>query len=194
MKKNGLLLIAALVAGSAIATLQGYSLSAYRWPTATVAYYVNPTSVYIPASAAITAIKTAANVWNSQTNARIDLVYAGTTTGTALKLNYKNEVFLRKETYNGMAGRTYTYWNSKGQRIDSDIVFYEGGYRYFANSGCSQGVYLESIATHEFGHLLGVQHSSVKAATMYATIPAFCDRTWLILDADDRIALEKAYP
>lgn len=190
-----LLLIVTLMAGTAAATLHGYSLSSYRWPTATVLYYVNPASIYVSPSAVTSAIQTAANVWNEQSTARIDLVYAGVTTGTALKLNYKNEVFLRNTTYNGLAARTYTYWDSKGKRIDSDIIFYEGSFRYFTNSGCSsKGLYVESIAAHEFGHLLGLQHSSVSTATMKATFPSYCDRTWLTLDADDKNGLLKAYP
>jgi hypothetical protein len=193
MTMTRLLVTLTLVLGLAAVTVHGYAISAYRWPTSTVRYYVNPTSVRVSPAAVISAVQTAANNWNAQTLANIDLVYAGTTTGAALKLNYKNEVFLRNTT-SSLAAKTYTYWDAAGRRIDSDIIFYEGSYRYYALSGCSQGVYIESMGTHEFGHMLGLKHSSIKYATMVPTMPTYCDRTWLTLELDDRTGLEKAYP
>ena len=192
--RTRLVILCAVVCAAAAVTLHGYSLSAYRWPTATVRYYVNPVSKSVSPAAVVSAIQTAANNWNTQTLANIDLLYAGTTTGTALKLNYKNEVFLRNVTNGSLVGKTYTYWDASGRRIDSDIIFYEGSFRFFTNSGCSQGIYLESMATHEFGHMLGLQHSSVRYATMVPTMPTYCDRTWLTLELDDRSGIEKAYP
>jgi hypothetical protein len=182
------------VLAATVVSVHGFSLSVYRWPTAAVLYYVNPSSIYVSAAAVTSAVQTAAKSWNDQSQANIELVYAGTTTGSVLKLNYRNEVFLRNTSSGSYIAKTYTYWNGSGQRIDSDIIFYEGAYRYYAFSGCSKGVYVESAATHEFGHLLGVQHSSVSGATMVPTMPTYCDRTWLTLEADDRAAIERAYP
>jgi hypothetical protein len=188
------LLLALIIVAVAAVTVQAYSLSSYRWPTQTVRYYVNPASKYVSAAAAVSAVQMGAANWKTQTRANIELVYSGTTTGTALKLNYKNEVFFRNASASGKVAKTYTYWNSKGQRIDSDILFYEGSYKFFALSGCSKGIYVENVVTHEFGHMLGLQHSGVKAATMSSSMPSYCDRTWLTLETDDRSGLERAYP
>jgi hypothetical protein len=170
-----------------------YSLSPYKWPTSTVRYYVNPKSVDLSGAAVTSAIQTAAKVWNSQSRANIDLVYAGSTTGSSATLNYKNEVFVRNASSGSTFARTYSYWDSAGRRLDSDIVFYEGAYKFFSVSGCSKGIYLEDAAAHEFGHMLGMKHSGVSGATMASVMPSYCDRTWLTLSNDDITGVEKLY-
>jgi hypothetical protein len=60
-------------------------------------------------------------------------------------------------------------------------------------TGCSGGYYIEEIAVHEFGHALGLDHSSVSTATMYPG--AYQCATWKSsLDPDDISALESVYP
>ena len=187
------LTIALFLVGTAAIGVQGYSLSSHKWPTSQVRYYVNPQNLRLSAASVTSAIQTAADVWNSQSLANIELLYAGTTTGSALTLNYKNEVFLRNTSNGSMFARTYTYWDASGRRIDSDIMFYEGAIRFFTISGCATGVYLEAGAAHEFGHMLGLAHSYVAGATMNGTMPKYCDRTWLTLSPDDVAGIEKLY-
>jgi hypothetical protein len=177
----------------AAAGVHAYSLSPYKWPTATVRYYVNPKSIDLSGAVVTSAIQAAANVWNSQSRANIDLRYAGSTTASALTLNYKNEVFARNASSGSTFARTYSYWDSAGRRLDSDIIFYEKAFKFFSVSGCSRGIYLEDAAAHEFGHMLGMKHSSISGATMAPVMPSYCDRTWLTLALDDIAGLEKLY-
>ena len=89
--------------------------------------------------------------------------------------------------------RLYSWWDSSERLLDSDIVFYEGAYKFFAGSGCSGGIYVENVAIHEFGHLLALGHSSVSGATMAPSMVGYCDRTWLTLAGDDISAIESLY-
>ena len=88
-----------------------------------------------------------------------------------------------------------TYWWSNGSGIlDADIVFWDGGFRFYSGtSGCSGGFYIEDIAAHEFGHALGLGHSSLTGATMYQST-ASCNASNRILDPDDIAGVEALYP
>jgi hypothetical protein len=171
--------------------LIGYTTSGYKWPTSQVSYYVNPASKHVSPSAAIAAVQAAAAVWSQQSRANIALVYAGQTNGSTAQLNYKNEVFFR-----GEAGGGYTYWwASGGSLVDADIIMYEGSIKYFTGSDTCTGYgqYVEDLATHEFGHVLGLRHSSDSIATMYSTT-GYCDPNWRTLAADDIAGIESLYP
>lgn len=185
--------LSALLALTSCALVQGYSTLGHTWGTSSVQYYVNPQSIYVSSSAATSAIQTAAAGWHNQSRANISLVYAGTTTGSSLVMNNKNEVFFRNDS-NGNVAESYVWWDGSGRLVDGDIVFHEGGYQFFAQSGCTGGIYIENVAIHEFGHMLGLQHSSVAGATMEPAMPSYCDTTQLTLEADDISGIESLYP
>lgn len=174
--------------------LKGYATNGHAWGTNQVLYYVNPNSIWLSPSAVLSAIQSGAQAWSSQTHANIQLVYAGSTNGSSLTLNNKNEVFLRNDS-NGFVGETYWWYDGSGHLVDADTVFHEGGYRFYAGSGCSgSAVYLEDVAIHELGHSLGLAHSSVANVTMEPTMPGYCDFTQMSLESDDIAGIESLYP
>ena len=72
-----------------------------------------------------------------------------------------------------------------GVTIDADIVFWDGAFQFFTgSSGCSGGFYIEDIAAHEFGHALGLDHSTMSTATMYPST-SYCNTANRSLDPDD---------
>jgi hypothetical protein len=174
--------------------LRAYLLSGHYWGRSSVNYYVNPSNSDMSQQAAIATLQAAAANWSEQSTANIHLVYAGTTTGSSLTNNGKNEVFFRNTSNGSMAGATYYWWGADGKLLDADTLFYDGGFKFFSgSSGCSGGEYLEDIATHEFGHSLGLGHSLLTSATMYPALYA-CSQIWRSLSADDITAVQKAYP
>ena len=175
------------------ANLKGYSTNGHTWGTNQVLYYVNSNSVWLSPSAAVSAIQLGAQAWSSQSHANIQLVYAGSTNGSSLTLNNKNEVFFRNDS-NGFVGETYWWYDASGRLVDADVVFHEGGLHYYTSSGCSGGVYLEDVAVHELGHALGLGHSSVPNATMEPSLPGYCDLTQMSLESDDIAGIESLYP
>ena len=111
--------IAAATAASLLELpLAGYTAIGHKWATNEVMYFVNPQNLSVPASNALTAIQDGASAWSDQTRANVRLVYGGTTSGSALTLNFKNEVFFRNEA--GPGGLTYWYTDGAGNLIDAD--------------------------------------------------------------------------
>jgi hypothetical protein len=172
--------------------VNSYSTMGHTWASSQVVYYVNPQNLYVSDSTAIWAIQTAAAAWHDQTGANIQLVYGGTTTGSSLTLNNKNEVFFRNDS-NGYIGETYWWYDGTGHLVDADIVLHEA-YTYFAGSGCSNGIYIEDVAIHEFGHALGLGHSEVPNTTMEPAMPGYCDTSQVTLEADDITGIRALYP
>jgi hypothetical protein len=181
-----------LVVGVFSVRVNSYSTMGHTWGTNQVVYYVNPQNLYVSDSAAIWAIQTAASAWHDQSGANIQLVYGGTTNGSSLILNNKNEVFFRNDS-TGNIGETYWWYDGSGHLVDADIVLHES-YTYFAGSGCSGGIYIEDVAVHEFGHALGLGHSEVAATTMEPAMPGYCDTSQLTLEADDISGIRSLYP
>jgi hypothetical protein len=187
--------VAALAAFAVLTAghVKGYVVYGQKWATANVPFYVNPANNDITPDAAIAALDKAATAWSSQTGASIRLFLAGTTSGSTIQKNGKNEVFFRNES-SGTAAGTTIYYYSGSQIVDADIKLYDGGVRFFTGaSGCSGGFYLEDIATHEFGHFIGVGHSPLSSATMYPSING-CTTWARTLDVDDIAAARLLYP
>jgi hypothetical protein len=172
--------------------VNSYSTVGHTWGTNQVVYYVNPQNLYVSESLAIWAVQTAAAAWHDQSGANIQLVYGGTTSGSSLTLNNKNEVFFRNDSTSYVA-ETYWWYDGTGHLVDADIVMHEA-YVYFAGSGCSNGVYIEDVVVHEFGHALGLGHSEVPDVTMEPAMSSYCDTSQMTLEADDISGIRSLYP
>jgi len=174
--------------------LSAYVANGPRWPTDAVSYFVNPANADVTESAALAAVQVAASAWSLQSLADIQLQYAGPTAGTAVQNNGKNEVFFSPESSGSTIAVCYYWWNGSNQIIDSDIKFYDGGFTFHTGTtGCSGGMFIEDVGTHEFGHFIGLGHSTVGSATMYPSI-GYCSQAGRSLDADDIAGVESIYP
>lgn len=87
---------------------------------------------------------------------------------------------------------------STGEIVDVDMNFNGASYAW-STGPCASGLTsydLPGVATHEFGHVLGLDHSTEKAATMNrATFPGNCPQRTLATDDIDAVqALYTEHP
>lgn len=182
----------------AIATVLSPSTSAYTtssrgWPSSTVNYFVNASNLDLSAPAAEAAVRLGADAWAAQSRARFRFDFAGASAQTTNTNDGVNLVVFRNAS-NGSAIATTYWWSNSAGIIDADIVFWDAGFRFFAGStGCSSGFYIEDIATHEFGHALGLGHSTSAGATMYPSTSS-CNVSNRTLEADDIAGVQALYP
>jgi hypothetical protein len=169
-----------------------YSLSGATWPQAQMTYRVNAANLDLSGLVAETAVRAGADAWLQQTGV-FRFIYGGSSTQTTNTFDSVNLVMFRNASSGSAIATTY-WWTSGGRIVDADVVFWDGAFRFFAGtSGCSGGFYIEDIAVHEFGHALGLGHSTVAAATMYPSTSA-CNVQNRTLDADDIAGAWAIYP
>ncbi len=97
---------------------------------------------------------------------------------------------------------TTTFSSCSGVILDSDIEFNAAGYRFTVVDGPPCGASsagdcvdtdLENTLVHEIGHVIGLDHSSDRDATMYASAPGG-ETKKRDLGKDDREAICAIYP
>jgi hypothetical protein len=187
-------LVAMALAAATVSTVDpmAYVATGPTWNLPQTPYYINAANLDLPALSAEAAVRSGAAAWQLQP-ATFRFVYTGSSSQTTNTNDGINLVLFRNVS-NGSTIAT-TYWWSSGSRIiDADIVFWDGGFQFFAgSSGCSGGFYIEDIAAHEFGHALGLGHSTSMSATMYASVSS-CNTANRTLDADDIAGVMALYP
>lgn len=81
---------------------------------------------------------------------------------------------------------------------DADIVTNSTGYNWTSQgedpggAGCSSEIYIEGVMVHEAGHGLGLGHTPVSGATMYASV-SYCNNNPATTEADDASGLNFLY-
>jgi matrixin len=188
-------LLAAIAASALVLSTHAnaYVLSGPAWIQRPVPYVVNPVNLDLPVAAIDPAVRAGADVWSQQTNASFSFAYSGDSTQTSTGYDGSNLVVFRNASSGSAIATTY-WWSTGSGLVDADIVFWDGAFTFFTGTtGCSAGFYIEDIAAHEFGHALGLGHSTLTSATMYPSTAA-CDMRNRTLDADDIAGVTALYP
>jgi len=139
-----------LVAGAASA----YVLMGEKWPTGTnMGFAVNTASAQV--SGQLTAVLNAASSWSGLNPSGFRMTYQGSTTIVGYHRDGANTINWLDQGASSTLATTYT-WYSGGTILENDIVFNDA--QSWSVSGGDYDV--QTVALHEMGHVVGLDHSS----------------------------------
>lgn len=140
--------------------------------------------------------------WKNTGSSSVDfLYYQSGSNPTSWGFDSKNAVFFQSQAPanqqlgSSTIGITYTY-SIAGVIVETDIEFNDVNFNFTTNPsdssrfGAGRNVYLENVATHEFGHALGLGHSAILQSSMMFIE----DRGQSKPSCDDIQGLGAAYP
>jgi YVTN family beta-propeller protein len=77
-----------------------------------------------------------------------------------------------------------------GKIVDADMIF--NPTKSFSTPSAGSGTDLQSVTTHEAGHLIGISHSCVVSSTMFYVLPRGTNAS--SLEVEDELMLINSYP
>jgi hypothetical protein len=173
--------------------MQGKAYATYsKWSTSNIGYYVDTTNDQgVDPTVFRADTFNALNAWHLQGGVNLTFTDKGTVTGATTGNDNKNVVMMRSDGNSAIA-TTYSSWSSSGI-VDADIIIHETYPIFTSNQTCNGGFYALDTLTHEFGHFLGMAHSSVGTASMYYA-ENWCSTDIRSLDPDDISGIQTLYP
>ncbi len=172
---------------------------------AVIMYFINDQGAPgVAGNGDLDAIQASFNAWTSIPGTEMDATYGGTVPQEiANGLDGANLVTFVDETYPfGLStlavGLTTSFETDTlidarvyrpGEIFDADMIFNPA---FTFGTSASPGVRdIQSVATHEAGHILGLSHTAVRTSTMYFVLPP--SQNARSLEDDDVAAFRKAY-
>jgi hypothetical protein len=220
MRRFATILLFAIVLGIPVRPAVGYSFqyagtarpTPLRWPTRSVPISLSSSLLegqtnIKPGSDVAGAIRRALDRWAdaagfefSETTVKDESISPATGAGDGRNLITNAATAENLTPFQGasseMPARTRVFFARNGSITEADIAL--NPYQQFSTDGTPGTYDLESTITHELGHLLGLEHSSVIGSTMQPRqgrnglygLPAVATRT---LSDDDRAGIRALY-
>ncbi len=168
--------------------------------TLPITYYVNQATIpgSLGTTAGVGAVEGGFATWASPSCTSWRTTDAGNTS-TGANTSDRHNVIMWVTSWapelgdvNSVIGVTTPVWTVGGYFIDADIQFNAQGF-HWNTTGSGGGSYVDtqSIATHEEGHFLGLGHTPISSAIMYASYSGGLKRT---LASDDQSGVCTIYP
>jgi hypothetical protein len=147
------------------------------------------------------------DAWNGANSGRVIKAHTGSIAGFSLgdgipMLNLTDP--LSACTGTCLAATFTAYYSERAagsgswKITDADIVTNSTGYNWTSQGedpggvGCSSEIYIEGVMVHEAGHGLGMAHSAVSGATMFASV-SYCNNNPATTEVDDETGLNSLY-
>ncbi len=131
-----------------------YVLLDYKWPVGTdVIYHINANTAQVADEE--DAVKNAADTWSQIYPAGLRLTYGGATSVATKIYNGLNNICWENEGGSGVLATAWI-WYSGSTILETDMVFND--FYNWSTSGIPYDI--ETVALHEFGHWVGLDHSS----------------------------------
>jgi hypothetical protein len=147
-----------------LGTLINGTAETARWRTMPIRYFVNNQAVPgVTADEFRAAVGQGLSAWESVPSASIRFDFAGFTSAEPLDEDGMNTMGfrLRSDLDRTLAATEFLVDTTTGEILESD-VFFNSSFAWSAGSGGTTGRYdVQSIATHESGHFVGLGHSAL---------------------------------
>ncbi len=163
-----------------------------HWKDSNIDFYINTNNSPISAGETEQALVQAAESWNFS---HTELTYQGTTSINNISHQDEHFTVFFDPSWSedpDILALTYTWSNSEGEIVHFDIAINSDDHDW-AVDGSSEKHDLQNTITHEFGHVLGLDHSEISDATMSPSSPAG-ELSKRELHEDDLLGYQIIYP
>jgi len=186
--------------------LQGTAIVQVKWPSSSLTWNLVP-----PQAANITGSRTLSTVanasfatWDALTTATITFTRGADTSPSAtygydnvnlVKTNLTSTEYANSGAGDALAITATSVALLTGDILDADIIFNpDVNVPFSTDTATPSNQYdLESVLTHEVGHLLGLDHSAILSATMFPRVGQGVTSS-RVLSSDDIAGVSSLYP